>query len=188
MFVLLSEHVKSVILALSKQISIKNVYCWSDSLITLWWIKQNHKTWKLWIRNSVKKIREDVNTEHWNYVISENKAADVATRRTSPNSLAKNLLWRNGPSFLEGDEDSWLKVNCTKDGVSIDFSSNAKAKQCLAREELLVECCDSENVVCSLITDLKGNAFGVVDVIDVVRFGDLDKTFAGDCVYLSVCC
>ena len=73
------------------------------------------------------------------------------------------------------DEDSWLKVNCTKDGVSVDFSSNAKAKQCLAREDLLVECCDSENVVCSLITDLKGNAFGVADVIDVVRFGDLEK-------------
>ena len=64
--VLLSEHVKSVILALSKQISIKNVYCWSDSLIALWWIKQNHKTWKLWIQNRVKKIRENVNTEHWN--------------------------------------------------------------------------------------------------------------------------
>ena len=45
--VLWSEHVKSVVLALSKQISIKNVSCWSDSLISLWWIEQNHKTWKL---------------------------------------------------------------------------------------------------------------------------------------------
>ena len=33
--VLLSDYVKSVILALSKPISIKNVYCWSDSLIAL---------------------------------------------------------------------------------------------------------------------------------------------------------
>ena len=83
---LLSEHVKSVILALSKQISIKNVYCWSDSLIALWWIKQNHKTKKLWIQNRVKKVRE-------------NNPADIATRCTSPNSLMKNLLWWNGPSF-----------------------------------------------------------------------------------------
>ena len=97
--VLLSEHAKSVILALWKQINIKNVYCWSDSLIALWWIKQNHKTWKLWIQNRVKKIRENVNTEHWNYVTSENNPADVATRRPSPNSLLKNLLWWNGPSF-----------------------------------------------------------------------------------------
>ena len=55
--VLLSEQVKAVILALSKQITIKNVYCWSDSLIALWWIKQNHKAWKLRIWNRVKKIR-----------------------------------------------------------------------------------------------------------------------------------
>ena len=45
--VLLSEHIKSVILALSKQISIKNVYCWSDLLIALWLIKQNHKIFSL---------------------------------------------------------------------------------------------------------------------------------------------
>ena len=106
--VLLSEHIKSVILALSKQISITNVYCWSDSLIALWWIKENHKTWKLWIQNRVKKILENINIEQWNYVTSENNPPDVATRRTSPGSLVKNLLWWNGPSFLEGGEDSWL--------------------------------------------------------------------------------
>ena len=134
--VLLSEHVKSVILALLKQVSIKNAYCWSDSLIALWRIKQNHNSWKLWIQNRVNKNGENVNTEHWNYVTSENNPADVATRRPSPNSLLKNLLWWGGPSFLEGDKDSWLKANCTKDGVVVDFSSNEKAKQCLAGEEL----------------------------------------------------
>ena len=77
--------------------------------------------------------------ETWSYVTSENNPADVATRRTSPNFLVSNLLWWNGPSFLEGDEDSWLKANCTKDGVVVDFSSNGKAKQCLAGENLLIE-------------------------------------------------
>ena len=45
----------------------------------------------------------------------------------------------------------------------------------MAGEELLVEGCDSKNVVCSLIADSKGEVFGVGDVIDVVRFGDLKK-------------
>ena len=105
---LLSEHVKSVILALSRQISIRNVYCWSDSLIALWWIKQNHKTWKLWIQNRVKKIRKNVIIEHWNYVTSENNPTEVVTRRISPNSLVKMLLWWNSPSVLGRGEDSWL--------------------------------------------------------------------------------
>ena len=89
----------------------------------------------------------------------------------------KNLLPWNGASFLvlEGDEDIWLKANCTKDGVVVDFSSNEKAKQCLAGEELLLEGCDSENGLCSLIGDSKGEVFGVGEVIDVVRFGDLEK-------------
>ena len=98
--VLLSEHIISVILALSKQISIKNVYCSSDSLIALWSIKQNHKTWKLWIQNRLKKNTENVNTEHWNYVTSENNPVDVAARGTSLNSLLKNLLWWNPSRYF----------------------------------------------------------------------------------------
>ena len=70
----------------------------------MWWIKQNHKTWKLWIQNRVTKIRENANIEHWNYVTSENNHADIATCCTSPNSLVKNLLGWNGPSFSESDE------------------------------------------------------------------------------------
>ena len=114
---LLSEQVKSLTPALSKQLSIRKVYCWSDSLIALWLIKQNHKTWKLWIQNRVRKIRENVDIEDWSYVTSENNPVDAATRRTLLSFLVKKLLWWNGPSFLEGDEDSWLKANCTKDGV-----------------------------------------------------------------------
>ena len=87
----------------------------------------------------------------------------------------KNLLWWNGPSFLEGDEDSWLKANCTKDGVVADFSSNDKANQCLTGEDLLVGCCDSKKMGCLLMVDSKGKVFGVGEVIDVVKFGDLEK-------------
>ena len=69
-----------------------------------------------------------------------------------------------------------MKANCTKDGVVVDFRSNEKVKHCLAGEELLVEGCDSKNVVCSLIADSKGNEFGIGEVIDVVRFDDLRVT------------
>ena len=136
---------KPVILALSKPVSIKNFCCGSGLLITLWQIKQNHKNWKLWIQNRVKKICENVITEQWNSVTSKNNPADVAACRSSSNSNVKNLLWQN--CFYEGDKDSWLKANCTKDGVVVDYRSNEKAKQCLSVEDVLVECCDSENIV-----------------------------------------
>ena len=76
---------------------------------------------------------------------------------------------------MEGDEDSWLKANCTKDGVVLDFSSHEKAKQSLAGKDLLVEFCDSEKVVCLLLADLKSEVSGVGEVIDVVRFGGLEE-------------
>ena len=69
----------------------------------------------------------------------------------------------------------WLNANCTKDVVVVGFSSNEKAKQCLAGKDLLVECCDSGKVVCLLITDSKGKVFGVGEVTEVIRFGDLKK-------------
>ena len=68
-----------------------------------------------------------------------------------------------------------MKANYTKDGVVVDFSSNEKARQCLVWEELLVEGCDSEKVVCLLMADSKGKVFGIGEVIDVVRFSDLEK-------------
>ena len=68
-----------------------------------------------------------------------------------------------------------MKANCTKYGVVVAFSSNEKAKQSLAGEELLVEGCNSENVVCLLMTGSKGKVFGVGEVIDVVRFSNLEK-------------
>ena len=44
---LLSEHMKAVYDAISPQTTINNVFCWSDSQIALWWIKQIRKSWKI---------------------------------------------------------------------------------------------------------------------------------------------
>ena len=45
----------------------------------------------------------------------------------------------------------------------------------MAGADLLVECCDSEKVVCWVTTDWKGKVFCVGEVVDVVRFGGLEK-------------
>ena len=45
----------------------------------------------------------------------------------------------------------------------------------LSEEDLLVECCDSKNVVCSLMADSKSKVISVGEVIYLVRFGDLQQ-------------
>ena len=42
-----SEQMKAVFDAISIQITINEVFCWSDSQIALWWIKQVQKSWKI---------------------------------------------------------------------------------------------------------------------------------------------
>ena len=31
----------------------ENVFIWLDSMVSLWWIKQVSKTWKVWVQNRV---------------------------------------------------------------------------------------------------------------------------------------
>ena len=45
--VLLTKLLKSVCEALSGVVKVSETYCWSDSQIVLWWIKQTHKNWKV---------------------------------------------------------------------------------------------------------------------------------------------
>lgn len=84
--------------------------------------------------DSEQSENKNVDIEYWNYVTSENNFAYVTTCRNSPNSFVKKLLWWNGTTFLKDNKDSWLKANCIKDCVIVDFSSNEKAKQCFEGE------------------------------------------------------
>ena len=61
----LSEQMEAVFDAISMQITINDIYCWSDSQIALCWIKQIQKSWKTWAENRVEKIRSSVPIDCW---------------------------------------------------------------------------------------------------------------------------
>ena len=98
---------KAVFDAISIQIPINEVYCWSDSQISLWWIKQVQKSWKIWFENRVEKIRSNVPIDCWRYMRTDQNPADIATGQVTPSALLGNLLWWEGPSLLK-IEDSFL--------------------------------------------------------------------------------
>ena len=58
--VLLAKLVSSVQDALVSEVSVENLWLWSDSKVALCWIKQAEKKWKIWIQNRVEVIREAV--------------------------------------------------------------------------------------------------------------------------------
>ena len=65
--VLLGRLMIEVKKAIEKEIVVgdENVFCWSDSMVSLWWIKQVSKKWKVWMQNRVLNIRKLVRPEKW---------------------------------------------------------------------------------------------------------------------------
>ena len=83
----------------------QNVY-FTDSLTTLWWIKSS-KPLKVYIANRVCTILDFTEPKQWYHVATDSNPADLPTRTQSPNKLKDNMLWWQGPSFLQQQEKDW---------------------------------------------------------------------------------
>ncbi|KRY46182.1 hypothetical protein T03_13469 [Trichinella britovi] len=86
----------------------QTICCWSDSQITLCWIRNVARTWKPFVKNRVESIHELVKPEDWRYRPTKDNPADVVTRGTTLRKLKDNHLWWNGPKWLH-DENQWPK-------------------------------------------------------------------------------
>ena len=79
-WVLLSKLVASVINAVILEVKVRNVFCWTDSQIAVWWIKQSNKRWNIWMQNRVEILRNNISSVHWFHVSSSQNPAGTATR------------------------------------------------------------------------------------------------------------
>ena len=57
--------------------SITRKFYWTDSEISLTWIKDSHKEWKSWIENRVNQIRDLTDREDWYFVPGSSNPADI---------------------------------------------------------------------------------------------------------------
>ena len=70
----------------------ENIFCWLDSMLSLWWIKQDSKKWKVWVQNRVLTIRKLVSPGKWVYIPTSVNPADVVTRVMPPRKFAESEL------------------------------------------------------------------------------------------------
>ncbi|XP_064461641.1 uncharacterized protein LOC135371581 [Ornithodoros turicata] len=99
---------------LSKKITetltrLKEVTCvyWTDSSITLCWVRGSPLRWKQFVRNRVIEIQEKSDVSAWRFCPGKENPADLLTRGESLETLEKCDTWWNGPKWLERDEDEW---------------------------------------------------------------------------------
>ncbi|XP_026744656.1 uncharacterized protein LOC113505989 [Trichoplusia ni] len=80
------------------------ISCWTDSMITLGWIRGEPHRWQTFVANRVSEIKRLVPNAQWNHVISVDNPADIVSRGIDPEKLINRALWWNGPQWLETDK------------------------------------------------------------------------------------
>ena len=98
---LLSRLITAVKNALNKCVKFDQVYLWTDSKVTLAWIKSPTKEYKTFVENRLKEIRKNTDMNNWFYCPTSENPADLMTRMKSTKQLIQNQLWWEGPTFLK---------------------------------------------------------------------------------------
>lgn len=73
---------------------------WTDSQISLCWIKSHPSRWNIFVSNRVEKIQELTSELQWRHVRSDQNPADYLSRGLSSSELLSCCNWWRGPEFL----------------------------------------------------------------------------------------
>lgn len=100
---------------------------WSDSMITLAWIKDNPSKRKMFVANRVTDIQKLSKPDQWRYVNTKENPADLPTRGICPVELSSCELWWNGPFFLKTLNSSYSDQSFKH--VMLPTEENARIKE-----------------------------------------------------------
>ncbi|GFX35845.1 integrase catalytic domain-containing protein [Trichonephila clavipes] len=107
-------------------VSISETFAWSDSKITLAWLKSDPRSWQPFVANRVAQIQELTPNVHWNFVSGLENPADYGTRGIPPTKLEKCNLWFNGPDWLRS---STFPIGEFEDNPQLQEHMSAEAKR-----------------------------------------------------------
>ncbi|XP_049886768.1 uncharacterized protein LOC126381312 [Pectinophora gossypiella] len=98
---------KKVIDSIRNPQIISNCYFWSDSMITLSWIKSSPHKLNAFVSHRVNEIQTTTGHHTWRYVPTKQNPADLISRGLTATQLIHSDMWFSGPEFLRYDENSW---------------------------------------------------------------------------------
>lgn len=88
-------------------IQINQIFFWTDSMITLHWIRKSPHLLKTFVANRVSDIQSITNPSDWRHVRTYDNPADLLSRGILPADLKKLHIWKEGPKWLAGGEVQW---------------------------------------------------------------------------------
>ena len=100
----LARLMSNVTESLSERLSLEKPRCFTDSQVTLFWIRGIGKDWKPFVQNRVDEIRKLTPVEWWNHCPGRENPANLPSRGLTPTELATNQLWKCGSDWLKTPE------------------------------------------------------------------------------------
>ncbi|KAK9729050.1 hypothetical protein QE152_g16904 [Popillia japonica] len=89
---------------------LKDVYLWTDSTITLAWIRLHSRIWTTFVANRVGTIQTNTDTKDWHHVSGVENPADIITRDCAPLDLKNSQMWHD-PEWLKLHQSQWPVLN-----------------------------------------------------------------------------
>ncbi|XP_018394546.1 PREDICTED: uncharacterized protein LOC108773284, partial [Cyphomyrmex costatus] len=76
-------------------------HCWTDSTVTLAWLRQSPSRWKTFVAHRVNDVQTLIPDAKWHHVPTHQNPADLASRGVTASSFAESSLWWQGPEWLK---------------------------------------------------------------------------------------
>ena len=97
----------SALLKRELQMNCDKEIFWTDSEVTLGYIRNESERLKISVANRIELIREHSEAEQWHYVNTKENPADYVSRGISMGNRDKVEQWILEPTFLWKPEDTW---------------------------------------------------------------------------------
>nr|XP_042896043.1 uncharacterized protein LOC122268974 [Parasteatoda tepidariorum] len=95
---------------------------WSDSEVTLGWIRGNPNRWKTFVCNRVTEIISYTDPSQWRHCPGQDNPEDKLSRGVPTSTLKDLNIWWNGPTWRTEPTESWPDSKA-------DYSHNLKVKK-----------------------------------------------------------
>ncbi|XP_064633651.1 uncharacterized protein LOC135491609 [Lineus longissimus] len=113
--------------------NIDRVTMWTDSTVTLAWIRKPSHIWKTFVANRVEEIQTTWEPELWRHCPGEDNPSDLLTRGLPAEDLVNREEWWSGPQWLPLSTDMWPKGK-----LSDESSEDLEEKKATTRSNVAI--------------------------------------------------
>ena len=156
---LLASLLKSVLDEVEQRVKYENVLAFSDSTITLAWIRASPHKWHTFNANRTAYIREIISPECWSHVPGNVNPSDIISRPLTPRELAERDEWFQGPQWAYLPKAQWPTTPC------IGLSSPSQVP-----EQKQISLVQTSQPVPSVLDDLANNVSSWNRLLNVIVY------------------